>query len=196
MAVHDDVAHFDRRAASYDTSWVQRYVAEIHAAMLDAVAVALAGKAPWCVLDIGCGTGRLLRAANTRWPQAELIGVDPAAGMVAIAQPLLPAAHFQVAPAEELPLPHACADVVLSSISLHHWADQGAGVAEAVRVLRPGGLFCLADIALPGWVARLLGSRALDARRLRRLMESSGVQVMRQERRFARAIAITLAHKP
>jgi SAM-dependent methyltransferase len=83
----------------------------------------------------------------------------------------------------------------LSSISFHHWRDQPKGLAEAVRVLRPGGLLLLADIVLPHWATRLLRSRARSALAIRHLMEATGLHLEPQERRVARAIAITSARK-
>jgi len=194
MAVHRDVEHFDRWAPTYDDSWAQRYLTQVHAAMLDTVAASLPTR-PKRILDIGCGTGRLLRGAAARWPEAELIGVDPAARMVEMARRLLPAGVFEVAPAEELPFSDATADLVLSSVSFHHWTDQRKGLAEAGRVLRCSGRLCLADIALPGWVARLLRSRARSAPAIQQLLEATGFRIETQERRFARTIAITSARK-
>ncbi|HEX7324983.1 MAG TPA: class I SAM-dependent methyltransferase [Rhodanobacteraceae bacterium] len=190
-----DVEHFDRQAATYDESWIQRYVAQVHAKMLDLIDANTPCLGPQCIVDVGCGTGRLLRAAAARWPEARLIGVDPAVHMVERARQLLPAATFEVAMAEHLPLPDAAADWILGSISFHHWADQPKGVREAVRVLRPGGLLCFADIALPGWVARILRSRARDARTIQRLVETSGTWVVAQERCFAGSIVVLVARK-
>jgi ubiquinone/menaquinone biosynthesis C-methylase UbiE len=163
--------------------------------MIDAVAASLPTRGPRCILDVGCGTGRLLRAAADRWPQAGLIGVDPAARMVERARRLLPGAALEVAPAEALPLPDATVDLVLSCVSFHHWSDQPKGLAEAGRVLRSSGRLCLADIVLPRWVARLFRSRARSAAALEHLLEAAGFQIGAQERRFARVIAITSARK-
>jgi ubiquinone/menaquinone biosynthesis C-methylase UbiE len=70
------------------------------------------------ILDIGCGTGRLLRKAQERWPKARLFGVDPAEGMIEKARQLLPEARLYVGMAESLPLPDDSVDVVLSTSSL------------------------------------------------------------------------------
>lgn len=195
MTINRDVEHFDRWAPRYEDSWVQRYLTRVHTAMLDSVASCVPTPGPQRILDVGCGTGRLLRAAAARWPRAELVGVDPAARMVETARHLLPAAVLEVAPAEDLPLPDETADVVLSSVSFHHWTDQRKGLAEARRVLRSGGWLCLADIVLPRWLARLLHSRARSAATIQHLLRATGLQVETQERRFARVIAITSARK-
>ena len=103
---------------------------------------------PSNILDIGCGTGRLLRRMHARWPSASLVGVDVAEGMVAQAREQTEYATIHQAPAEQLPLENASVDLATSTTSFHHWSDQAKGVSEAVRVLRVGGLFILADMNL------------------------------------------------
>lgn len=98
-----------------------------------------AGFAPATVLDIGCGTGRLLRRMRDRWPAASLVGVDLAEGMVAQARQRTPGATILQAPAERLPLEAGSVDLVTSTTSFHHWSDQAQGIREAAR-------------AAPGWV--------------------------------------------
>jgi ubiquinone/menaquinone biosynthesis C-methylase UbiE len=103
---------------------------------------------PTNILDIGCGTGRLLRRMHLHWPSASLVGVDVAEGMVAQARAQTGYATIHQAPAEHLPLEDNSLDLITSTISFHHWSDQPQGVREAVRVLRRGGLFILADMSL------------------------------------------------
>ncbi len=43
-------------------------------------------------------------------------------------------------------------DLVISTVSFHHWASQRAGLAEARRVLTPGGVFVLADLHAAGYL--------------------------------------------
>src|SRR5262245_45907233 len=95
----EDVERFNRWADTYETSWASRFFDRVHQATLDLLARD-AEVRPGAVLDVGCGTGRLLRAAARRWPGARLIGVDPAEAMVAVARRLTPDAEFHVASAE------------------------------------------------------------------------------------------------
>jgi SAM-dependent methyltransferase len=54
--------------------------------------------------------------------------------------------RFVVGTAERLPWPAATFDLVISTTSFDHWADQRAGLAECARVLVPGGCLVLADL--------------------------------------------------
>jgi len=144
-------AHFDRWASSYDRSLHQRLTFEpIHRAVLKAYDAC--GPAPRDVLDVGCGTGRLLEAAGRRWADARLTGVDASEQMLAQARRKGegdPRLTFERGDASALPLPDASIDAAFSTMSFHHWADREGGVREVLRVLRPGGIFILADIKMP-----------------------------------------------
>jgi ubiquinone/menaquinone biosynthesis C-methylase UbiE len=187
----DDIQRFDRWSSTYEHSWLQLWLFDrVHKRVL---AVAAQGPAPATILDVGCGTGRLLRAAGARWPSAQLIGVDPAPGMVEVARRLSPSATFYIGPAESLPLPDGLADLALSTLSFHHWRDQAVGVREVARVLRPGGRFLLADFAPPGWIARMSGhARARTRAELRALFGQAGLTVVAQEPVFSRNVVVTV----
>ena len=190
-----DVKRFDRWAATYDQSVLQRlYFLPVHSKMLDLLVREGSKDAPSCIIDVGCGTGRLLRDASARWPEAQLLGVDPAEKMVAEATRLNPNAIFRLASAESLPFPDQTADIVLSSLSFHHWANQKKGLQEIVRVLRPGGFFCLADhnVIL---LAKLIGERVKSREQIRALMIGAGFTVQQQQKLGMRFVLITLAQK-
>lgn len=135
---------------------------------------------PATILDVGCGTGRLLRRAGARWPDAQLIGVDPAEGMLEVARRKTIGGKFHLAGAESLPLPSASVDLALSSISFHHWPDQLGGLRQIARVLRPGGQLCLADPTMPAWMAALGRSYARSRPALRALFADAGLDVQVQ----------------
>lgn len=87
-------------------------------------------------LDLGAHTGQLARLRGGRGGIETLVSVEPCAAMAALAP-----APAVVAEEDSLPFADAAADAVLSCMSLH-WIDDLPGLlAEAFRVLKPGGLF-------------------------------------------------------
>ncbi|MFC7403600.1 class I SAM-dependent methyltransferase [Georgenia alba] len=102
------------------------------------------------VLDVGAGTGRLLAALADVLPGARITGVDVAETMVEVARrrtATLERVTVDAGDVGELPYPDAQFDVVVSTLSMHHWPDQAAAVAEVARVLRPGGALLVFDFA-------------------------------------------------
>lgn len=155
-----DGHRFDQWAKTYDRHWLQRLVFEpVQRTVLDLAQNSVAQ--PAAILDVGCGTGRLLRSAEQRFRTATLTGVDAAAGMVAQAQASIPNGsriNVQQAVAEQLPFPDAHFDLVFSTLTFHHWQDQDKGVREVARVLTPRGRWVVADLmptGLIGFVLRL-----------------------------------------
>jgi SAM-dependent methyltransferase len=93
------------------------------------------------VVDVGCGPGSAVRAAARRGTAA-VTGVDPAPVMLKLARWLTPRAApvtWSEGTAEALPLADHSATVLWSLKTVHHWSDLEAGLAEAHRVLVPGG---------------------------------------------------------
>jgi len=176
---HDrDVAAFDARADSYESGWRGRLHRQIADRTAD-LALTLAPQ-PQRILDVGCGTGYLLRRFAVRCPQAvELTGVDPAPAMIAAARTAGTDGRlrWREGTAEELPFPEAAFDLVVSTTSFDHWADQQAGLAQCARVLAPGGWLVLTDLFSAWLVLTLIGSRrhkARTKRRATRLLAAAG----------------------
>jgi len=94
------------------------------------------------VADVGCGDGALARVMARSG--ARVVGIDPGAGQLARARAAAPAegAAYLCARGEALPLADGCLDAVIYFNALHHVPveRQAAALAEAARVLRPGGL--------------------------------------------------------
>jgi ubiquinone/menaquinone biosynthesis C-methylase UbiE len=97
------------------------------------------------VLDVGTGPGVFLIEIARRRPDLTLAGIDLSADMVAAARRNATTAEVQVGNVTELPFPDATFDLVVSSLSLHHWDDPGAAAPELARVLRPGGRLHIYD---------------------------------------------------
>ncbi len=196
-SLDEDVLRFHRWSRTYDRSIGQAFLfGPVHRRVVELVASFFDGSPPASVLDVGCGTGRLLRRAAARWPTARLVGVDPAEGMVENARRLAPAASFHVGRGEELPLADRSVDAAFSTISFHHWWDQAAGVREVARVLRPGGLFCLADAVVPSWAGRIVPHRRIHTRaELASLFERAGLAVVSQKGLRGGGVLATVGRK-
>ena len=149
---HHDVDRFGDWAPTYEQHWLQRRIRGPGQDRVLEVAAAQ-GPQPAAILDIGCGTGRLLRAAAARFPTARLEGVDAAEGMIKQAIAIVPVGlqiRFQQATAESLPFPDSGFDLVFSTMTFHHWSDQQKAIGEVKRVLAPRGRWLLADIVAKG----------------------------------------------
>jgi ubiquinone/menaquinone biosynthesis C-methylase UbiE len=108
--------------------------------------VAAAAPAGARALEVGCGPGRLsIRLARQHGLDLTSLDLDPAM----IERARANAAHrgngdqrgpsFLVGDVAALAFPDRSFDLVVSTLSMHHWADPAAGLAEIGRVLRPGG---------------------------------------------------------
>lgn len=175
---HRDVAAFDLRAAGYERGWRGQLHREI--TTRTAALAAKGVRHPRRILDVGCGTGQLLRLLATTFPTAgELRGIDPAPSMITVAAGSTddPRLSFDAGDAEHLPYPDGHFDLALTTTSFDHWADQGAGLQQCARVLEAGGLLVVVDLFSPLLAPTLLGRRRDKARtrgRAERLLRAAG----------------------
>lgn len=97
------------------------------------------------VLEVGCGTG-IISAKITEIPGvAEVVGVDPAPGFIQRARHREPSLRFEVADGRTLPFDKATFDGVVFATTLCHVPEPQLALAEARRVLRPGGYLLVYD---------------------------------------------------
>jgi len=195
--------YWDSHAAGYDRQmqFAERYFLGDSRAWVCSQA---AGR----TLEVAIGTGLNLAF----YPDGiELAGVDLSPAMLALARrraaELGRAVDLREADALALPFPGASFDTVVCTFGLCAVPDDGRAVAEAVRVLRPGGLLLLADhIEGAAWPVRaiqrlievvsvpLQGEHAL--RRPLRHVEAAGLEVMRRERFKLGLVERLAARKP
>ncbi len=126
---------------------------------------------PHRIVDVGCGTGYLLRSLAVRCSDADsLCGIDPSPSMIELANREAPddRLSFSVGVAERLPYPDGTFDLVVSTTSFDHWSDQLAGLRECARILVPGGRLVLVDQFSPWLAPTLLVGRCGKARTQRR----------------------------
>jgi ubiquinone/menaquinone biosynthesis C-methylase UbiE len=98
------------------------------------------------LLDVGCGGGQLVDWLAGEFPRLRLTGVDLSDRQIARAERRVGGrAAFKVGSALDLPFAGDSFDAVVSVASIKHWPDPLAGMREILRVLKPGGVFFVAE---------------------------------------------------
>lgn len=135
--------NYDRIASTYH----RRYEADAMQPIADALCTLADETGAARVLEVGCGTGRWL--TDLAAPSRGVVGIDASFGMLRRAREQGLRAGLVHAVAEALPLPALSADMLYVVNALHHFAEPRRFMAEAARVLRPGGLLALVGMAHP-----------------------------------------------
>jgi ubiquinone/menaquinone biosynthesis C-methylase UbiE len=142
LGLFDHADRYDRVASRLARPLYERVAADVAAAGL--------GPADR-VLDVGTGPGRVPILIAEALPGRRIDGLDLSAAMIERARENARAAGvadrvtFTAGDVADLPYPDATFDLIVSSISQHHWPDADAGLRELRRVLRPGGRVWIYD---------------------------------------------------
>lgn len=102
--------------------------------------------------DLGCGPGLLVVELAQRSPGLHVTGIDLAEDLLVQGEEyarragLSDQVSFRKGDVKQIPFPDASLDLVVSTLSLHHWSDPVAVLDEVARVLRPGGSFLIFDL--------------------------------------------------
>lgn len=199
MPRYRDVQAFDDRAPTYESDWRGKMHLDI--AERTAAIVLAASGTPRRVLDVGCGTGVLLRLLADRLADCEeFVGIDAAEGMIRSARARAddPRLEFSMGLAENLPCPDGRFDLVVTTTSFDHWGDQGAGVRECSRVLATSGCLVLTDL-FSLWLTPTLvlgrRGRARTRHRATNLLRTAGFQTVRWHRLYQLIVATAVATK-
>jgi ubiquinone/menaquinone biosynthesis C-methylase UbiE len=100
------------------------------------------------ILEVGCGTGAVARTLAETFPRCDVLGIDPSPFFIGRASQLgqgLPNLRFAEGDARQLPLAEESVDVLVFHTTLCHVPELNAALAEARRVLRPGGTLAVFD---------------------------------------------------
>ena len=103
------------------------------------------------VLDAGTGPGTLAREIARSFPRLQVYGIDLSEDMIQLAreharrEQLDKRVHFESGNVAQLPYPDQSFDVVVSTISMHHWYELEQPLRDLYRVLRPGGRLWIYD---------------------------------------------------
>jgi len=164
-------AGFNRIAQMPQMRLLRWYVAHRAASMMPRGAAA----------DLGCGPGLLVTDLVRVAPDLHVTGVDLSEEMLSEAEAQARRADleqrtaFKQGDVAQLPFPDQALDLVVSTLSLHHWRDPVAVFDEIARVLRPGGAFVIfdlrRDLAAPLWLLLWFVTRVVVPPALRRVNE-------------------------
>lgn len=143
---------FGATAQAYLTSAVHAQGADLQ--RLGKLTAELAAKAAAGLdaLDLGSGAGHV--AFTMAEAGARVVASDLSPQMLSVVAEEagrrgLKSLRTQQNPAEALPFPDACFDLVCTRFSAHHWSNVPAALREVRRVLKPGGTLVVIDVAAP-----------------------------------------------
>ncbi|MCF6290587.1 MAG: methyltransferase domain-containing protein [Desulfobacterales bacterium] len=110
------------------------------------------------VLDIGCGTGTLLRELAKEVPAGNLAGIDLCPEMLAVARSKLGSSvKLYESPVENIPFPDCHFDLVVSANAFHYFGSPEKALSEMFRVLQSGGHLVITD-----WCDDFIACRICD----------------------------------
>ena len=139
-------AAFNRQAATYDEDMKGQHARSLYPVLLEKLS-----HIPFqSALDLGCGTGEMLKLIVQEDTHKELCGIDLSEKMLAVAKSKLPEqVKLVLGDSESLPFSDHAFDVVYCNDSFHHYPAPQNVLREVYRVLKPGGTFLMGDCWQP-----------------------------------------------
>ena len=133
---------FNQQAATYDKDIKGQHARSLYPVLLEKLS-----HIPFqSALDLGCGTGEMLKLILQKDPHKELCGIDLSEEMLAVAKSKLPEqVKLLLGDSEVLPFPDNAFDVVYCNDSFHHYPAPQNVLREVNRVLKHGGIFMICN---------------------------------------------------
>ncbi len=135
-------------------------------------------------VDLGSGAGQLVLEMARQAPGLHVTGIDLSRKLLDYAREATRQAgleervDFRLGNVEEIPFPDQSLDLVVSTVSLHHWSDPVKVLNEIDRVLKPGGAFYIfdlrRDLALPFYLLLWFGTQFVVPAALHQVNEPMG----------------------
>ena len=139
-------ASFNQQAATYDKDIKGRHARSLYPILLEKLSYIHFQSA----LDLGCGTGEMLKLILQKDRHKELYGIDLSEEMLAVAKAKLPEqVRLFLGDSESLPFQDNSFDVVYCNDSFHHYPAPQKVLREVHRVLKQGGTFLMGDCWQP-----------------------------------------------
>lgn len=137
---------FNKQAWTYDEDFNSEHARKIYNHIIKATGN-LDGKK---ILDVGCGTGNVLKMLHDKYREAQLYGIDISEKMLEKAKvKLQDNADLILGDSENLPYSNSSFDVIICNDSFHHYPNPEGVLREFNRVLKDGGIFILGDCWQP-----------------------------------------------
>jgi ubiquinone/menaquinone biosynthesis C-methylase UbiE len=154
-----NIKRFNKWAGSYDTGIVSIFFKRCNRKVCQLVNLQDGMK----LLDVGCGTGSLLKELSLSGKELSLYGIDLSPEMINAARVKLQDKkhiEFYEGSAADLPFESNFFDYVVCMNSLHHHPDPNQSLTEMTRVLKPGGVMIIMDGFVDSTVRKVLSRTA------------------------------------
>jgi len=184
----DKQTFFDRWAPIYDVLLPSVFYQAVHVRLLEYVTLPESAQ----VLDVGCGTGKLLHRLAQRSPTLSGVGLDLSPGMLTQARQSTQDGdrlQFIEGNVTEATFAPQSFDAAFCCISFLHYPDPLAALRAIAPLLKPTGHFYLADFTPPAWMGQDITHRGItpagvtfySATARAELGEQAGLQCDRHE---------------
>lgn len=158
-------------------------------------------------MDIGCGTGwAVMEAAKRLKGEGRFIGVDISEGMIERAKKSafgITGVNFLQASSENLPFVAKDINLIISTMSFHHYLNPVKALTEMLRVLKPGGKVYILDLTADDFFTRSIDrmSRAVEKEHVRfyssaeyhEMFEQSGLKLIKSEKMVSYPLKVHVA---
>ena len=142
---------FDKRAEKYDDHFEGKLSKVFYGLIYENVTLPNSAE----VLDVGCGTGTILKALSKNHSiKGHGIDVEPA--MLKIAKEKCRGMDIQLCSCESTPYSSRTFDAIVACMAYHHFPDKSAFEKEASRIIKSGGKLYIADPNFPGPIRKVI----------------------------------------
>jgi ubiquinone/menaquinone biosynthesis C-methylase UbiE len=140
MGKKQKIFSFGKRAEKYDYGFEGRFSQKFYSALLSKIEP----QPDEMILDVGCGTGYLLRKIADRC-RIKGYGIDLEYNMIQVAKKRCPDMDIRQSTCENIPFGDSTFHIITACMAYHHFSDQEGFAREAARILKTGGYLYIAD---------------------------------------------------